>query len=370
MNQIPFFKYSHVFGQQRDEILSAMLKVMDRGAFILQDELREFEKQVANFVGAKYAVGVANGTDSLFIALRAAGIGAGDEVIMASHTYVATAAAVHLNGAKPVLVDCREDHLIDPSSVEQAITARSCAIMPTQLNGRVCDMDALVRIATKHNLIILEDAAQALGARYKSRSAGTFGLAGSISLYPAKVLGCFGDGGILFTDDAEMFTRLSRLRDHGRDEKGDVVTWGVNSRLDTLQAAVVLVKLRQYPNEIDRRRQIARSYKERLGDIPDLTLPPGPDNDPDHFDIYQNYEIESGRRDELRAHLEKRGVRTIIQWGGKALHHIVGLGLQSFHLPRTDRLFERCFLLPMNTSLTDDEVEYICAQIRCFYNLS
>lgn len=365
--EIPFFRYNHVFGQQADDILPAMIKVMQRGAFILQGELAEFEQKVAVFAGAKYALGVANGTDSLFIALHAAGVGRGDEVILASHTYIATAAAVHFNGASPILVDCGTDHLIDAASIEAAITPRTKAIVPTQLNGRVADMDAIAKIARERSLIIIEDAAQALGARYKGRCAGTFGYAGSISLYPAKVLGCFGDGGLLFTNEDETFIKLKQLRDHGRNDEGEVSGWGINTRLDNLQAAVLLVKLGAFSKEIERRRQLARLYRAGLGDIENIVLPPGPDNDPDHFDIYQNYEVEAADRDELREYLHKNGIKTIIQWAGKAVHQFQKLGLPKFNLPATDRLFQRCFLLPMNTSLTDAEIEYICQAIRKFY---
>ncbi|MEO8577081.1 MAG: DegT/DnrJ/EryC1/StrS family aminotransferase [Gemmatimonadales bacterium] len=364
---IPFFRYPHLFAQQRDEILSAMTAVMDRGAFILQSDLVEFETAVATFTGAKHALGVANGTDALIIALRAAGVGEGDEVIVPSHTYVASAASIHFAGATPVLVECGPDHMVDPAAVAAAVTPRTKAIMPVQLNGRTCDMDALQAIADKHGLVIVEDAAQAIGSKFKGRNAGTFGIAAEISLYPAKILGCFGDGGILLTNDADMARKMSLLRDHGRDETGLVVTWGLNSRLDNLQAAVLNVKMRDLDNEIERRRQIARLYREGLEGLEDIVLPPGPDNDADHFDVYQNYEIEAGRRDELRAQLEKDGVRTIIQWAGKPIHHFEGLDLPKFDLPFTDLLFTRCFLLPMNTSLTNDEVLYICERIRKFY---
>lgn len=367
--EIPFFRYPHIFTQQREAILHSMMSVMERGAFILQSELTEFEEAAAKFVDAKYAIGVANGTDSLNLACRAAGIGNGDEVIMASHTYIATAAAVHFAGAQPILVECGEDHLIDPASVEAAITPNTKCIMPTQLNGRTCDMDALQKIADKHGLLIIEDSAQALGSKFKGKCAGTFGYAGSISLYPAKLLGCFGDGGLLFTNSEETAKELRLLRDHGRNDEGLVVTWGVNSRLDTLNAAICHTKLEIYPEEIERRRQIARMYKERLNDLEDMLIPPGPDQDPDHYDCYQNYEVESGRREELRDYLLNHGVRTIIQWAGTPVHQFEGLGLPNFDLPKTDKLFERCFLLPMNTSLSDEEVEYICEQIRNFYGV-
>jgi dTDP-4-amino-4,6-dideoxygalactose transaminase len=365
--QIPFFRYPHLFQQQRAEILQAVTDVMDRGSFILQSDLRDFEAGLRTLLGVGFAYGVANGTDGLIIALRAVGVEPGSEVIVPSHTYVASAASIHFAGATPVLVECGDDHLIDPEAAAAAVTPRTRAIMPVQLNGRTCDMDALQRLADRHRLVIVEDAAQGLGSKYKGRFAGTFGVAAEFSFYPAKVLGCFGDGGGVTTNDAEVARRVMLLRDHGRDERGEVVTWGLNSRLDNLHAAVLNVKLKYFAGEIERRRQLARLYREGLEELDDLVLPPGPDGDPDHFDVYQNYEIESGRRDALRAHLERDGVRTIIQWAGKPIHQFEGLALGTARLPRTDRLFTRCFLLPMNTSLTDDEVQYVCASIRRFY---
>ena len=365
--QIPFFRYSHVFGQQREEVLRAALSIMDRGAFILQDEVRVFEERIAAFIGAKHAIGVANATDALELSLRAAGIGPGDEVIVPSHTFVASAASIKNAGGTPVLADCGPDHLVDPGSVEALVTPRTRAIMPVQLNGRVARMDSLQVIADKHRLLIIEDSSQGLGAKYRGKCAGTFGLAGVFSFYPAKVLGCFGDGGMVVTSDDTVAQKVRLMRDHGRSgHGGSVELWGRNSRLDTLHAAVMTVKLGAYPEEITRRRELAARYDAGLRTIRALTLPPSPGIETDHFDIFQNYEIETDRRDALRAHLEASGVKTIIQWGGKAVHQFPALGFKCT-LPRTERLFERCFLLPMNTSLTDSEVDYICGIIRGFY---
>ena len=366
--QIPFFRYNDIFSPQRDEILREATGVMERGAFILQKELENFESEIAKFAGSQHAVGVADGTESMILALLAAGIGQGDEVILASHTYIATASAVHFAGAKPVLVECRKDRLIDPSDIRRKITKKTKVLLPTQLNGRTCDMDEIQAICREHGLLLIEDAAQALGSKWKNKCAGTFGFAGSISLYPAKVLGCFGDGGLLFTQDDKTAETLRELRDHGRNREGLVVRWGLNSRLDNLQAAILSVKLKAFPREIERRRAIARHYHRRLAGLEDLTVPPGPDENPDHFDIYQNYEIESGQREKLRDHLRSQGVGTIIQWAGKAVHQFRGLGFEGVKLPFTEKFMERCFLLPMNTSLTDDEVEYVCDQITRFYN--
>jgi dTDP-4-amino-4,6-dideoxygalactose transaminase len=214
---------------------------------------------------------------------------------------------------------------------------------------------------------VLEDAAQALGSKFRGRFAGTFGVAAGFSFYPAKILGCFGDGGAVVTDDDAVAERVHLLRDHGRDAAtGEVLGWGLNSRLDNLQAAVLDHQLRDYGRIVERRQAVAARYQARLGDLSELLLPPAPDADPDHFDVYQNYEIEAERRDELRAHLKAAGVGTLVQWGGKAVHQWQALGYR-VSLPRTELLFRRCLMLPMNLTLTDDDVDYVADAIREFY---
>jgi dTDP-4-amino-4,6-dideoxygalactose transaminase len=363
---VPFFRYPSVFTSHEAAILSLVAEVGRRGAFILQRDLEEFEQQIAEYVGARHAVGLANATDALHFAVRAAGIGPGDEVIFSSHTMVATPAAVHFAGATPVPVDCGRDHLIDPPSVERAITPRTKAILPTQLNGRTADMEALQAIADRHGLIIVEDAAQALGSRFDGRCAGTFGIAGCISFYPAKTLGCLGDGGCLLTNNDQLSKQIRLLRDHGRNRDGNVVTWGLNSRLDNLQAAILKYKLQSYDREIAYRRELANVYDQELRTLDELSLPPSPANDPRHFDIFQNYEIEATNRDALRDSLRQRGVGTLIQWGGKAVHQFEALGFEQ-SLPFTEQLFTRLLMLPMNTSLSHDDVRYVCSCIKDFY---
>lgn len=363
---IPFFPYSALFNRDESELTEIMLDVCRRGAFILQKECAEFEKNLAEFMGVKYAFGVANGTDAIIIGLRAVGIGPGDEVVLPSHTYIATAASVHFVGAVPVLAECGRDHMLDPSDVEGRITDRTKAIMPVQINGRTCNMSALVEIAEKYGLMILEDAAQGLGSKFRGKCAGTFGKFGTISFYPAKLLGCFGDGGAVVTNDEEIARQIALLRDHGRDEGGRVVAWGLNSRLDNLQAAILDYKLKGYPKDIERRRKIAGMYEEGLNDLEELSLPPGPDHDKNHFDVYQNYELEADRRDELRNYLDNAGIKTIIQWAGTPVHQFKTLGF-SMELPTTDQFFKRCFMLPMNAAVSDEEVAYIVKMIRTFY---
>jgi dTDP-4-amino-4,6-dideoxygalactose transaminase len=363
---VPFFNYQGAFVAQEEELLRIVRDVIRRGAFIQQRDLAEFEEHLAGYLGVRHAIGVGNATDGLLMAFRAAGIGRGDEVIFPSHTMVASPASAAYCGATPVPVDCGSDHLIDPKAIARAITPRTRAILPVHLNGRTCTMDPILELAERHRLVIIEDAAQALGSKYRGRFAGTFGLAAAFSFYPAKILGCFGDGGAVVTNDDAVARTIRLLRDHGRNEAGDVEVWGLNSRLDNLQAAVLDFQFRDYGAIIGRRRALAQLYNERLRDLPQLRLPPAPGSEPDHFDVFQNYEIETEGRDALREHLKQQGVGTLIQWGGKAVHQFKALAFD-VSLPRTDDLFRRCLMLPLNMMVTDEDAEYVCARIREFH---
>lgn len=367
MRSVPFFNYQFLFKSHEEDFTRIFREVGQRGAYILQKDLAEFEQNLASFAGTKYGIGVANGTDAIWLALMAAGIGKGDEVIFASHTYIATAASIHFVGATPVPADCKPDHMIDPESVKKLITKRTKAILPTQLNGRCCDMHALKLIANDNNLIILEDAAQGLGAQFMGQGIGTFDKGASISFYPAKNLGSFGDGGGFVTNDKEMYDNIMLLRDHGRNDDGVFVRWGFNSRLDNLQAAILNYKLGYYKEEIRRRREIASYYQDHLGHISELLLPPAPDADKNYFDVYQNYEIEAERRNELKIYLKEHGIGTLIQWNGQPVHSIKSLGFSGTGLPYTEAMFTKCLMIPMNTSLQKDDLEYICENISKFY---
>lgn len=367
--RVPFFRYPHVFQQYRDELLSTISKVAGVGAFVLQRELREFEERLAEYCGVGYAVGVGNATDGLEINLRLAGVGRGDEVLLASHTFVASASAVVAVGGRPVFVEIAADHLMDPDDIEHRVTERTGAIMPTQLNGRTADMDQIGAVAERHGLPVVEDSAQGLGSSFCGRMAGTFGVAGVYSFYPAKTLGAVGDAGAIVTDDEGVARAASEIRDHGRSEEtGEVVRWGRNSRLDNLQAAVLLVKMGHLDEEIGRRRELAKRYQAGLGGVKELRLPPPPKDNPGlrHYDVFQNYEVEAERREGLRERLRDRGVGTALQWGGKGVHQFSQLGFRQ-SLPRTEAMMARAMLLPMNTSLTDEEVDYVCECICGFY---
>ena len=363
---VPFFNYPRAYLDNKESLIKIFDDIGSRGAFIMQKDLREFEAALAEFTGARYAVGVANATDGLELAWMAVGLRPGDEVICCSHTMLATASAIKTAGGTPVPVELGHDGLIDPDAVADAINVRTVGIMPTHLNGRTCDMDRIMEIAKRQHLFVVEDAAQALGSRFKGQHAGTFGQAAAISFFPAKVLGSLGDGGGVITNDAYIFDRVFQLHDHGRDTEGEVRSWGRNSRLDNLQAAILNHNLKSYAQVISRRRAIADLYQARLVGLPELQLPPAPDANPDYFDIYQNYELQADNRDELKEHLRLNGIGTLIQWGGKGVHQWERLGF-TVKLPKVERFFQRCIMLPMNMFISDDDVNYVCDKVIAFY---
>ena len=363
---VPFFEYPRLWSDDREDLLSIIDNVSSTGGFIMQKAVSDFESDLATYAGVNYAVGVGNATDGMEIFLEAIGINPGDEIIISSHTMLATASAVKVAGGTPVPVDIDTDNLISAEAIENAITSNTVGIMPTQLNGRVCDMDAILAIADKHGLFVVEDAAQALGAKYKGKHAGTFGLASDISFFPAKVLGCFGDAGGVLVNDKDLYHQIFQLHDHGRDVDGEVKRWGRNSRLDNIQAAILSYKLKTYDNVIARRREVAQMYQERLGSLEELQLPAPPSLSSDNFDVYQNYEITADSRDDLQSYLKKNNIGTLIQWGGTAIHQFTQLGFDQV-LPVTERFFERCIMLPMNVFISDSDVDYICETVTNFY---
>lgn len=365
--KVPFVDVPAHFESIEGEVMDVIRKVVMRGNLILRDELREFEAQIARLVGTRYAVGVNSGTDALHLTLRALGIKHGDEVVTVSHTCVATIAAIVNTGAIPVLVDVADDFNMDMAKLEDAITSRTRVIVPVHLNGRACDMSRLQAISKKHGVQIVEDCAQALGAQFAMRMVGSFGRAGCFSLYPFKMLGAFGDGGIVTTDDPAVAKKVSLLRDYGEDrETGEVLYFGFNSRLDNLQAAVLNVKLKYFPAWVERRREVSRIYQAGLSDIRQLVLP--------HFrgeawtDVYMNYAVRAERRDELSAYLKTHGVEPLTPISlVTPVHRHKALKLDHFFLPMTDRIAREFLYLPISPELTDEQIRYVIQCIRDFY---
>ena len=365
---IPFFNYPAVYLKYKNDFQKALDDIGSKGAFIMQDDLLQFEKKVAKYSNCNFAVGVGNATDALEMLICLSDIDKNDEVIISTHTMIATAGAIVEIGAVPVPVDIGKDHLMNYDLLEKNITTKTKAIMPTQLNGRTCNMDKIYNIAKKFDLMIFEDAAQGLGSKFKGKNAGTFGIASAVSFYPAKNLGCLGDGGAILLNDENLYNKIIAYRDHGRDPNtGTVISWGVNSRLDNLQASFLNYFLNNYSNVIERRRFIADSYCQLLGNVDEIDLPPAPNESADHFDVFQNFEIRAYKRDQLRQYLIEKGIGTLIQWSGKAIHHHKNLGFNS-SLSVADEYFNKILMIPMNMFISDSDVERIAEEIKNFYS--
>jgi len=364
--KVPFVSYKIQYKNLKTEIDRAIARVLGNGDLILRKDVEDFENNLAKFVGTKYAVGLNSGTDALFLPLKAAGIGKGDEVITVSHTFVASISVIVQTEAKPVLVDVADDFLMNTDRIEKVITPKTKAIIPVHLNGRMCDMDKLMRIAKKHNLIVIEDTAQALGAKYKGKMAGSFGLTGCFSFYPAKILGCFGDGGAITTNNLKIAENIRYLRDHGQKSKIEIVFFGWNSRLDNLQAAILNVKFKYLTGWIKKRRKTAEIYNKGLSGISEIKLPPPPGSDHKYFDVYQNYVLRAQRRDKLSLFLKEKGVETLIK-DLVANHLHSKLGLSRFKLPLTEKLAREVISLPMYPELTGRQIEYVIKSVREFY---
>src|SRR2546425_2327865 len=363
--RVPFVDPRTHYRRYQTEIDAAITECLANGDLIYRDQLRRFEESLAAFVGVRYAVGVNSGYHALHFALLGAGVGAGDEVITVAHTFVATISAIVHCGATPVLVDVGPDYNMDPGSLDRAITPRTRAILCVHLNGRICSMDQILAIAERHHLAVIEDAAQSLGAAYDGRRAGALGLAGCFSFYPFKILGGFGDGGALTTNDESVARMASLLRYNGEDRKtGEYHYHGYTALLDNVQAAVLDCKLRHLPSWIEHRRRIAERYRRGLDGIAALTLP--------HFDesrqqdVFQNYVIRLGERDRLREHLRLNGVETLVHWPKPVWGH-PALGLKDPGLGETERICREVISLPMSAETTDEHVDITVQSIREFF---
>lgn len=355
---VPFVDLKAQYQTIRDEVRAEVDNVFESTQFILGDAVEKFERDFANYLGAKHVIGVGSGLDALRLALEAAGVGAGDEVIIPANTFIATALGVSATGAKPVLVDCREDtYQIDPALIEQAITSRTKVIMPVHLYGQSADIKAIVEIARNHRLEVIEDAAQAHGTRFLGQRCGTFGLAGCFSFYPGKNLGAYGDGGAVATNDDDFAKKLNSLRNYGQKQKYVHVEKGTNSRLDTVQAAILNVKLRHLDEWNAARRAHAAIYSDSLA-ASDFIVP-ALDRRSDH--IFHLYVVRTRNRDELQKHLNDRGIQTGIHYPIpihlQEAYRDLGLGKGSF--PVTEKLADEIVSLPMFAELTTDQIEHV-----------
>lgn len=332
--------------------------------FVGGPHIEAFEREFATFVGTRECATVNSGTDAIRLALLALGIGSGDEVICPAHTFIATSEAISQTGARPVFVDIEPTtYTIDPAAVRQAITSRTKAIVPVHLYGQCADMDPLLELARRHNLVVLEDACQAHGASYKGRNAGTMGHAAAFSFYPGKNLGAAGEGGAVTSDDATLIRKVKMLRDHGQSKKYYHDVEGYNARMDALQAIVLRAKLPHLNAWNQARRRCAAHYHQRLAPVsPRVTLPAVA---PHNVHVFHLYVILVDKRDALQQHLANAGVGTGLHYPlplhlQKAYAH---LGYREGDLPVTERVARTLLSLPMFPSLTEEQIDYVCDRI-------
>ncbi|HXC04340.1 MAG TPA: DegT/DnrJ/EryC1/StrS family aminotransferase [Bacteroidia bacterium] len=362
---IPYISLGLQHKDIKQEILNSIGTLLDSGQFILGEESQRFEKSFAELCGTKYAIGVANGTDALFLSLLALGIGKGDEVITAPNSFLASASSVAIAGATPVFADVRADFNLDPVQVEKAITPRTKAIIAVHLTGRPAPLDELNILAKKHNIHLIEDAAQAIGARYKGKAVGSYGITGCFSLHPLKNLAACGDGGVITTNDESVYQHLMLARNHGLKNRDECTFFSYNSRLDNLQAAILNIKLKHLDTWTNRRRAIAKQYQQAFQGL-DMIIP----NDTEHEKaVYHTFIIQTKLRNELQQFLKEAGIDSKVHYP-VAIHQqeaAAYLGYRKGDFPVTEKQVETILSLPVYAELADKQVDYIILHVKKFF---
>ncbi len=362
--KVPYTNFSLKTASVRQEMVKAFEQVLDSGRYIYGPEMLAFEAEFARFCGAKYSQGVANGTCGLHLVLRTIGVGAGDEVITVPNSFVATAASIALVGAKPVFVDVAEDTNIDPEKIEGAISPRTKAIIPVHLAGRPAKMVAVNKVAQRHGLFVLEDAAQAVGAKLDGVRTGNLGDAASFSLHPLKNLHAFGDAGIVTTENESLSLKLRLIKEHGLSSRDKCEFFGYNCRLDELQAALLRVQLRELDRWTEERRKLAFRYHQLLRQFVAV-----PEEAHGEFHVYQTYVIQADRRDQLKEYLVERGVEVVVHYPIPIHMQPAASGLNYLPeaFPVTLHQSRRILSLPLYPGLTHSQQDYIAELVAQFY---
>ena len=364
---IPYIDLISQHSSIKEQILAAVEEVLDHSQFIQGEEVTAFEEAFASLCEVQFAVGVNSGTDGLILALRVLGIGAGDEVITAPNSFIASSSCISWVGARPVFVDVKEDYNIDPAQIEDKITTRTKAILPIHLTGRPADMQTIVEIAKRHNLYVIEDCSQAVSAEYYDKRVGSFGITGVFSLHPLKTLNACGDSGVITTNDVNIYKALLLLRNHGLRTRDDCVTWGVNSRLDSFQAAILLIKMNYLDLWTNKRMNNAKYYQKELSEIKSIKLP----MDKLHEKaVYHTFVIQTDNREALRSYLLEHGIETTIHYPVPIhLQTVVkSLGYKRGDFPVTEKQSERILSIPVHQNLQDGDLDCVVKTIKAFYN--
>ncbi len=359
--RVPLLDLSIKDRQLKTELLGAVEQVLDHGRFILGPEHDQFESAIAAYCGTTNCVGVGSGTDALYLALRALDIGPGDEVITTPMTWVATTNAIVLCGATPVFVDIDDGFNMSPQGLEAAITDDTKAVLPVHFTGHMCDISEIIEIADRHGIAVVEDAAQAFGAEYQGRKAGSFGRIGCFSMNPMKVFRGYGEAGAIVTNDETIAERVRSLRYAGTINKENCQEASINGRLDTIQAAMLLVNLKRVDGLIEARRQIAAKYTAHLSNVVRC-----PVEKPGHKHSYYSYTIVSKRRDALKTYLADNGVETKIQHPFLMTQHDAYKERFAADLPNAERLVKSILSIPSHEDLTDEELNYVAQTIAAF----
>ncbi len=354
------------YKKYRKEYVDAINNIFDKGNFILGEEVSNLEKYIAEYVGVKYGVGVGNGTDALLLSLRAAGIKEEDEVITTPFTFFATVETILQLKAVPVFVDINyDDYTIDVSQIEKKITKKTKAILPVHIFGHPADMVEIEKIAKKYGLLIIEDCAQSLGAKIDERKCGNFGIAGTISFFPTKNIGCAGDGGMVVTDSETFYRKVKTLRVHGSTEKYIHEEIGYNSRLDTLQASLLILKMKRIEEINGRRREIAKNYNLNITDKVKK-----PFEKKGFYHIYHQYSILTEKRDKLKDFLKENGIDTTVYYP-LPLHKqnaVLNIIKKEYSLPVSEEVSKKILSLPIYPELEDEEILYIIEKVNQFYD--
>jgi len=362
---ITYVNFPAQYADERDAILAAVDAVLASGQYIMGPVVEEFEQSFADLCGVEYAISLNSGTDALILSFLALGIGSGDEIITAPNSWISSASAIALVGAKPVFVDVAADQNIDPTKLEAAITPNTKAILPVHLTGKCADMDAIWEVAHKHGLHVVEDAAQAAGSKYGGKMAGSIGEIGCFSLHPLKNLNGCGDGGVVVTDSDELAEKLRLLRNHGLKSRNEISFFGYNSRLDAVQAAILNVRIKKLQAVIEKRRQNAEFYRSLLDGVVQ-----SPFDAEEAYDTYHLFVIRTPQRDALQKHLAEKGIET-------AVHYPVPLHLQPCteelgykkgDFPECERQSGEILSLPMHNALTEDQLKRVAETIVEFVN--
>ena len=363
--KVPFIDLPQRFVEEREELLACVERVLSKGHLVMTPEVAEFEQKVVEYTGAKHCISCGNGTDGLMLAMWALGIGKGDEVITTPISFVASTGSIAHVGATPVYADVRDDQNIDPAEVEKKITPRTKAILPVHWGGRVADMTAIADIARRHNLLVVEDSAQSMGAYYRGKHGGTFGDAGTISMHPLKNLNAIGDGGMLLTNDDEVARKTRLYRNHGLQDRDTCVMYGVNSRLDALNAEVLKYRLTRLDDIISRRRRNVAIYQAMIR-AKQVYIPPVRSHE---VHSYVMFIAQAENRDELKAHLEKRGVQALVYYGTPLHLHPAArtFGYKRGDFPVAERQADRVLALPHHQHLTPKQIAHAASAVNEFY---